>query len=39
MRVGDFVNLEADVLGKYVVRLLEGRVRDGALADLVKVGS
>jgi riboflavin synthase len=38
-RVGDPVNLEADVLGKYVVRLLESRFRDGVLADLVNVGS
>ena len=28
-RPGDTVNLEADVLGKYVVRLLESRLRDG----------
>lgn len=37
--VGDLVNLEADVLGKYVVRLLESRLREGVMADLVKVGS
>jgi riboflavin synthase len=29
-RVGDLVNLEADVLGKYVVRLLESRLQGGA---------
>jgi riboflavin synthase len=28
-RVGDLVNLEADVLGKYVVRLLETRLQGG----------
>jgi len=26
-RVGDLVNLEADVLGKYVVKIFEGRRR------------
>jgi riboflavin synthase len=36
-RVGDAVNLEVDVLGKYVVRLLESRLREGAAADLLPV--
>jgi len=38
-QVGDRVNLEADVLGKYVVRLLEGRLRDGLMRDLAPTRS
>jgi len=38
-RVGDLVNLEADVLGKYVARLLDGRFRDTVVSDLARVGS
>ncbi len=36
-RPGDLVNLEADMLGKYVVRLLESRGLDGAAAPLTPV--
>jgi riboflavin synthase len=38
-RPGDLVNLEADVLGKYVVWLLERRTGEGARADLLPVQS
>jgi riboflavin synthase len=37
MRLDDRVNIEADVLGKYVVRLLQSRLVDGALAGLAPV--
>jgi riboflavin synthase len=37
MRVGDLLNIEADVLGKYVVRLIQSRLVDGALAGLAPV--
>ncbi len=37
LRVGDFVNIEVDVLGKYVVRLLQGRLVEGALAGVAPV--
>jgi riboflavin synthase alpha subunit len=35
--VGDLLNIEADVLGKYVVRLIQSRLVDGALAGLAPV--
>ena len=35
--VGDLVNIEADVLGKYVVRLLQSRLVEGALAGLAPI--
>lgn len=38
-RAGDLVNLEADVLGKYVARLLGGRVSERPLADLTPTRS
>jgi riboflavin synthase len=38
-RTGDLVNLEADVLGKYVVRLLENRRGEDAPASLLPVRS
>ena len=37
MQVGDLLNIEADVLGKYVVRLLQSRLVEGALAGLAPV--
>jgi riboflavin synthase len=37
IRVGDLLNIEADVLGKYVVRLIQSRLVDGALAGLAPV--
>ena len=37
MRVGDLLNIEADVLGKYVVRLIQSRLGDGVLAGLAPV--
>jgi len=37
MRVGELLNIEADVLGKYVVRLIQSRLVDGALAGLAPV--